>query len=212
MFFFRWISLLTARLSKFHDPAWAKAFFFLFFFFFFKFLCHFFLTLLGSDIEWRGVKYKCAAIKTFWCVCVCCNRVVKPVGGKVILALRQGKNLSAGLSTSTTGPVLTSPTPCSPLPCSVDFICLFLCFHFSLNVGFPSWGFSLFCHQHVFKFPFPLYFILHSSLLPRDLPCMKLFFLFPCFKAIFVVFQRITESRSPGNKVSAGHWNETTEQ
>lgn len=57
------------------------------------------------------------------CVCVCCNRAVKPVEGKVILALRQGKNLSAGLSTSTTGPVLTSPTPRSPLPCSVDSIC-----------------------------------------------------------------------------------------
>lgn len=69
------------------------------------------LIPLGSVTEWREVKNTNAII---WkhCLCVCCNRAVKPVEGKVILTLRQGKNLSAGLSTSSTGPVHTSPTHC----------------------------------------------------------------------------------------------------
>ncbi len=70
----------------------------------------------------RSKTQKCKNIFECVRVCVCCNRAVKPIEGKVILALRQGKNLSAGLSTSSTGPVHTSPTLC-------------ILYHFSCSVN-----------------------------------------------------------------------------
>lgn len=51
------------------------------------------------------------------------NRAVKPSEGKVILALRQGKNLLAGLSTSNTRPVHTLPTRCTSTVFSCSVIC-----------------------------------------------------------------------------------------
>lgn len=77
---------------------------------------------------------------------MCCNRAVKGVEGKAILALRQGKNLSAGLSTSTTGPVHTLATHCILYHSLVQLIRLvILCINFFDFIFFSECLFIVFC-------------------------------------------------------------------
>ena len=123
VFFFFFLLDLSTNCSTFKVscPSVSQSFFF---FFFLSIPLPFLPDTAGFRYWMERSKIQMCCYKNILeCVCVCCNRAVNPAEGKVIPALRQGKNLSAGLSTSTTGPVLTSPAPRSPLPCSLDFIC-----------------------------------------------------------------------------------------
>lgn len=106
-------------------------------------------------------------------VCVCFYSAVKPVRRKVIPALRQGKNLLAGLSTSSTGPVCTLPTCCTSTILSPArlFWWMILWIHVFYSTPLPSqFVFSSaqsLCYGTSLVLP-PVYFkafLLHSLLL-----------------------------------------------
>lgn len=161
-------------------------------------------------------------------MCECCKSVVKPVEGKVILALRQGKSLL----TSTTGPVLTFPTHYI-LQHSVELGDLpnYLCVRF---FHFINSSICLFQHCDYYHFGAPKLPSRRSSpplspLLSRHYNCP------PCFpfpvphagqmiiwefreleknaSSRFIclyVLSRPPQSRSSENKISSGHCKEDT--
>lgn len=63
-------------------------------------------------VQARCRKHKCIGVNVFFFL-LCCHITAEPVEGKPSRAPRQGKSLSAGLSTSTTGSATAVPTRCS---------------------------------------------------------------------------------------------------